>query len=248
MKQDQEYAIDYFSYGHPLIGLKSRISFRARKKIFHVFCDMIPLSPRNKVIDIGITPDQSLPESNYFERLYPYKDRITATSIEDAANIEEAFQGVKFIQTVPEEAFPFEDDSFDVLFCSAVLEHVGSSEQQTQFLVECLRIAKEVFITTPNRGFPIEMHTFLPFIHWLPDNVFRSVLRFFRKDFWADVKNLNLLDRKALENLLLALSKYFTFDYSIQFLKTAFFKSNILLYIKKKPEKDIHPDAQYDKR
>ena len=25
-----------------------------------------------------------------------------------------------------------------------------------------------VFVTTPNRWFPLEVHTLLPFVHWLP--------------------------------------------------------------------------------
>jgi hypothetical protein len=33
---------------------------------------------------------------------------------------------------------------------------------------ELCRVAARVFVTTPNRFFPLEVHTLLPFAHWLP--------------------------------------------------------------------------------
>ena len=73
---------------------------------------------------------------------------------------------------------PFEDRSMDYVHSSAVWEHVGNSENQQQMLDECLRVARKgVFLTTPNRWFPIEFHTQIPLLHWLPRNVFRSFLR-----------------------------------------------------------------------
>ena len=34
---------------------------------------------------------------------------------------------------------------------------------------ELCRVANRVFVTTPNRLFPVDPHTLLPFVHWLPD-------------------------------------------------------------------------------
>ena len=34
---------------------------------------------------------------------------------------------------------------------------------------EALRVGRRVFLTTPNRWFPIEVHTRLPLVHWLPE-------------------------------------------------------------------------------
>lgn len=36
--------------------------------------------------------------------------------------------------------------------------------------------------------------TFLPFLHWLPDATYRSVLRKLGHDYCAEIENLNLLD------------------------------------------------------
>ncbi len=48
-------------------------------------------------------------------------------------------------------------------------------------LAECCRVAhRAAFVTTPNRWFPIEVHTRIPFVHWLPWCIGGSLLRRFR--------------------------------------------------------------------
>ena len=66
-------------------------------------------------------------------------------------------------------ALPFADGSFDVVFSNAVIEHVGDIDRQRLFVAEALRVGRRVFLTTPNRWFPIEVHTRLPLVHWLPE-------------------------------------------------------------------------------
>jgi hypothetical protein len=63
---------------------------------------------------------------------------------------------------------PFADGEFDVAFSNAVLEHVGEREAQRDFVRELCRVSRRVFLTTPNRWFPLEVHTLLPLVHWLP--------------------------------------------------------------------------------
>ena len=90
--------IDYFSLGHPLTGLRSRYALKARKRMFDLFMTEVAPKPGDAVVDLGVTPDDSLPESNLFERLYPYPEKLTAVSIEDASSIERRFPGVTFVQ------------------------------------------------------------------------------------------------------------------------------------------------------
>jgi hypothetical protein len=35
-------------------------------------------------------------------------------------------------------------------------------------VAEAVRVSSRVFLTTPNRWFPVELHTRLPLVHWLP--------------------------------------------------------------------------------
>ena len=57
------------------------------------------------------------------------------------------------------------------------------------------------FLTTPNRWFPVEFHTTIPLLHWLPKKWFRAVLNMMGMSFFANESNLNLLTRKELRSL-----------------------------------------------
>ena len=63
---------------------------------------------------------------------------------------------------------------------------------------EALRVARRVFISTPNRAFPIEVHTRLPLVHWLPDRTAHRVYDAVGKPF---AKEIDLLTRRELESL-----------------------------------------------
>jgi SAM-dependent methyltransferase len=192
--------IDYFSRKHPLRSLASRVSFIVRGKIFQFFMYAMRPNENTFVLDLGATPDQSLPESNFFEQWYPYPQKIIASSFEDASFLVYQYPGVSFVRTEKME-LPFADKSFDLVFCSAVLEHAGPREKQQKLIDEILRIGRSFFITTPNRWFPVEFHTILPIIHWLPKPIHRSFLKRINLFFWADVENLNLLSSHSIRKM-----------------------------------------------
>lgn len=169
--------IDYFAYDNPFLKVKTYFSCRARKKMYRRFEEMMHPTGSDEVLDLGVTPDVTLKDSNFFEKMYPFKRHLTIASIEECGFLAEKYGLKGFVRNRPKEALPFGDKQFDLLFCSAVLEHVGSREDQKFFLEECMRVADRIFLTTPNRFFPIEMHTFLPFLHWLPWDVFQKIVR-----------------------------------------------------------------------
>ena len=113
---------------------------------------------------------------NFFEELYPWPERITALGLHDGAGFRGAYPEIAYVQG-DACALPFPDQSFDVVFSNAVIEHVGDAERQRLFVAEALRVGRRVFLTTPNRWFPIEVHTRLPLVHWLPEARCRSRLR-----------------------------------------------------------------------
>jgi SAM-dependent methyltransferase len=201
VRDHQEGAIDYFGgVDSPLVRFKSRVSLRARRRMFDRF--MQEFAPRRDttVVDVGVTPDEKLVDSNAFEQFYPYKDRITATSFEDATSLEKAYPGLRFVQTSGKD-LPFPDGAFDLAFSSAVLEHVGDREAQREFIREVMRVADGFYIAVPNRWFPLELHTFLPLIHWLPKKLHRAILRRLGQDFWAREENLNLVGAGEMRSL-----------------------------------------------
>ncbi|MDR0608517.1 MAG: methyltransferase domain-containing protein [Planctomycetaceae bacterium] len=185
-----------------------------------------------QVLDVGVTAERDRAETNIFEKYYPFKDRVTALSPQDASWIEENWSGMKYV-CGNGCGMPFADNQFDLVVSFAVIEHVGSLENQKKFLAECVRVAKKyVFIATPNRGYPVEFHTVLPLIHWLPKPIHRRILKFLRLDFFAEEANLNLLSEKSLVQLCKELGIE---DYQIRHLRFFGLKSNLLLLVTKYP-------------
>jgi len=194
--------IDYFNSYSLLRGPASRVSLHVRRGIYAQFVALAGARPGQRVLDLGVTPDTHLPDSNFLEQWYPYRTDLTMASIEDCTGLEAVFPGTTFVQIMPDHALPFPDAHFDVGFSSAVLEHAGGTRQQLFFVQELLRTCQSVFLTTPDRAFPIEVHTFLPLVHWLPKRLHRQVLQHLGLSFWAAETNLNLLTRRELTGLV----------------------------------------------
>ncbi|HEY9783765.1 MAG TPA: class I SAM-dependent methyltransferase [Candidatus Obscuribacterales bacterium] len=189
-----------FQYQGPLLPLIERISDKMRRRMFDRF--MLEFKPQSitSVVDIGVTSDSRI-DSNFFEKLYPYSERVTAVGLEDASFLETQYPGLRFIKADGLE-LPFEDKSFDIAVSWAVIEHVGNRDNQRRFLKELCRVARRSCITTPNRWYPVEFHTVLPLLHWLPPELFRRALKMMGKDFFAREENLNLLGQKELLDLV----------------------------------------------
>ena len=94
-----------------------------------------------------------------------------------------------------------------------------------------LRVAKQgIFVTTPNRYFPFDLHTFLPLIHILPKKIHRKILKYLNYKFLCQEKNLNLLGKYDLIKIC---KKLKIKEYKIKKIKILLFTSNLLLIIKK---------------
>jgi hypothetical protein len=226
-------AIDYFNAQSPLRGLASRIALHARRGIYARFVALAGTEPGRRLLDLGVTPDTSLPDSNFLERWYPYCADITMASVEDCTTLEAVFPGTTFVRIQPGQALPFPEACFEVGFCSAVLEHVGGAAQQRFLIQELLRTCRSVFLTTPDRAFPIEVHTFLPVLHWLPKPLHRQLLGWLGLSFWAAEANLNLLSRCELAQLVAAALRATdrAAPWSISYYKLLGFSSNLILWI-----------------
>jgi hypothetical protein len=174
-----------------------------RRKIYASFERAFPPSPEKRVLDLGTAASSSDPARYFFESSYPYLESVVACGLEDPDGISVAYPQVEYVQHSRDaDRLPFDDGAFDVVFCSAVIEHVGHREDQRDFLAELLRVGRSAFVTTPNRWYPVETHTVLPLVHYLPPNVHRPIFRRLGFDFFSREENLNLLDRRALWGLL----------------------------------------------
>ena len=99
------------------------------------------------------------------------------------------------------------DQSFDIVFSNSVIEHVGDADRQRQFANECVRCGRAFFVQTPNRWFPIDLHTFYPFLHWLPQRIFRKLIKYSPRMLLSgraeltELENTYLLGKKELQKL-----------------------------------------------
>jgi len=183
------------------IGPIRRISLRARMAVYRLFMEQLRPAANTSVLDVGVSLDVSNPEANVLEQFYPHRERLVCAGIGDGAEVRKAYAGARFVQIEAHRPLPFADGEFDICYSNAVVEHVGSREQQRQFIAELCRVARRVFVVAPNRLFPIEHHTGLPFVHYLPLPAFRALLRRSPFAYWAEEAHLNPLDATDLEGL-----------------------------------------------
>ena len=94
-----------------------------------------------------------------------------------------------------------ENDSFDIGFSNAVIEHLGARKQQSQFVSEMVRTCRRVMIAAPNAASPVDPHTLLPFVHWLPRAARVRLLRASGNGQWASEEMLNPLTARQLRDL-----------------------------------------------
>jgi SAM-dependent methyltransferase len=155
--------------------LTDAISIRSRRRKLRLFMEEMRPTAATTVLDVG-ADDLGFGERggqsgcgthNFFEQLYPWPGRVTALGLHEGDAFLRAYPEVAYVQG-DACTLPFHDGAFDVYFSNAVIEHVGDTDRQRAFVAEAQRVARRVFVTTPNRWFPIEVHTRLPLVHWLP--------------------------------------------------------------------------------
>jgi len=158
--------------------------------------------PETEILDVGVS-DVINDGANVLERKYPFLDRVTACGLGDAPDFQSAFPACAYRKIAPRDPLPFPDKRFAIAASNAVLEHVGSRREQVKFLAELCRVARRVFVSVPNRFFPLEHHTSLPFVHYF-DSSFKAACRLTGKREWAEESNLILMSAGRLRGLAAA--------------------------------------------
>ena len=200
-----------------------------RGRIYSKFIKHVNFNNKSKLIDIGTT-NIDLKHENYLIKKYPYKKFITCLSNQRLSLIKKKFPQIKTIIGDGRKT-KFPNNTFDIVHSNATIEHVGKFKNQIKFVKEAFRISKKyVFITTPNRYFPLDLHTAIPIIHWLPKKIHRIILRMIGHKFLSQEKNLNLLNLNDLKKICRIIQIK---NYKIEFIKFFGLKSNLILIINK---------------
>jgi ubiquinone/menaquinone biosynthesis C-methylase UbiE len=165
-----------------------------------LFRSLFDLKPTTRILDLGgcdgvhinsVLADTPVTPSNVY---------IADTSRAELGSAAARF-GYSMVVVSESDPLPFPDRFFDVVFCSSVLEHVTLPIQevwgeksgsrfrrrarirQRMFAKEISRVGSGYFVQVPYRWFPVETHTWLPFLGYLPRAV-QCVLMRISNRYW----------------------------------------------------------------
>jgi len=207
-----------------------KIADNARNEFFNILKKNTKYSKKKSIIDIGTTPSLDDVQNIILSKIKDNKN-ITCLSNLNCKILLKKYPNIKKILIGDGRNNNLPNNSFDIVHSNATIEHVGSYKNQLLFIKECIRISKKyVFIQTPNRFYPIDFHTILPFIHWLPKNIHRKILKIIGLNFYSLEKNLNLLSESNLRKLC---NKLNIKNYKIIKYRLFFMTSNLILFIEK---------------
>lgn len=174
-----------------------KFSARQRARRGQMFRDSFQIGPETRILDLGGGT------GGHIASILQGKADVTVADISESDLAEAAQRGYRTVQLAgDEDVLPFEDNQFDIVFCSSVIEHVtgpkdemrwmtddrrfneNADRYQGQFASELRRIARGYFVQTPNKYFIVESHSWLPmFIVMMPRWLMVPTIRFTNR-FW----------------------------------------------------------------
>lgn len=106
------------------------------------------------------------------------------------------------MKTIDGFFYPYEDNTFDVVFVKDVIEHVENMDNMQSLINEVHRVTKPwgyVFVEAPNYFYPHETHLSIPkFPYWSNKAILRATAGFFNKnvDFVQQLNFVNPINTK----------------------------------------------------
>jgi hypothetical protein len=216
-----------------------RSSARCRIRRGRLFVERLQPSAADKILDLGGG------RGGYMAEIVPYRDNVTIADV-DPAMLEAAARtyGFDTVRLDGSAKFPLPDRHYDLVFSSSVIEHITGPKElifellddaqfdasarasQANFAAEVRRIAKRYFVQTPYKYFPLEPHSFLPFLVVLLPRRWQVRLldlagRYWIKAVKPDFRLLTIKDMQALfPDAEIVLERYCGFVKSVVAIKT----------------------------
>ena len=203
----------------PIITLVRKASKGARAARARIFRSSFQLGASTRILDLGSENGSNI---NLILQGTAIKAPNVYIADIDPVVINEGHERFGYVPVVIGETgkLPFDDAFFDIVYCSSVIEHVTvpkedvwslysghqfksqSATRQQEFAREIRRLGKQYFVQTPYKHFPIESHSWLPFIAWLPRRLLIPLLRLTNL-FWVKKTQPDwyLLDESRMREL-----------------------------------------------
>jgi len=185
------------------MSLFSRLSYISRLRKLELFNRTFSPTAQMRVLDIGAQTNAGGNEGLQFTDWYAWKNNLTAVNLspQHIWQIRRRYPQVNAVIADARE-LPWPDKYFDIVHSNAVIEHVGDFENQRKMASEIMRVGKQWFVATPNRWYPFEFHTRLPFVTWFGGNTYLSAKRIIGYDHSR--KKYTLGNKKAGFRLMTA--------------------------------------------
>lgn len=188
------------------------------KEKFEFFLKNMNLSKDHTILDMGGG------DGSYMDRfkssLHNYK--VIIADIDENAMQTARNKGYYTAQIdAASNRLPYNDQEIDCVFCNSVIEHITIPKDQLwsersyaddfskdafaiqeKFAGELRRVAKKYYVQTPHRAFPVEAHTWFPFVGYLGRKNQLWVIKQLNK-FWVKktAPDWNLLNEHEMQQL-----------------------------------------------
>tara|TARA_A100000164_G_C21606913_1_gene630239 strand:- start:5 stop:676 length:672 start_codon:yes stop_codon:yes gene_type:complete len=216
-------------YSSNHLKIFDKIITKKRSQIVDIINDQIILNNINEVLDIGTTNDTKNKSSNFIVK--NLKNVKNFYSISDQL-ITSSFFKKTLQKSITENFSEYEIENLksDLVISNATIEHVGNYDNQKVMINNMIKLSKKmIIISTPNRYHPFEFHTKIPFIHWLPKNIHRKILKSIGLPFFSKEENLNLLSKSDFNSFV----ENEKLKSEFRYIKFLFLKSNLIFIGKK---------------
>lgn len=145
---------------------------------------------------------------------------VIASDIENQLCVDEP--ELRFVR-LTDLGLPFEDSTFDVVILNQVLCCVPDQKHELEEVRRILKPTGVCYLANPNRAFPVEPITKIPFINYLPERVFDIVMRILT----GTDERIRLISYWGIRNLIHA-AEFECCDYTVEVLnRPAFYKSGV---------------------
>lgn len=217
------YVVKFFRFTDAIVTKKRNdIVIKIKENLNFIDC--------KSILDVGTTDDSILKSSNFI--IYKFKSIGIKKSISDQ-DIKDKFFDINYKKSITENLSEEELKllSSDIVISSATIEHVGNDKNKIIMIKNISLLARKTFIiTTPNRFYPIDFHTKIPLIHFLPKRIHRLILKLLGMKFFSKEENLDLISYNQLKFLLRDIN---TFEIKIKKIKFLGLTSNFVVIAKK---------------